>query len=262
MINRRVWGVVVRHLYSFPRELEAVAEAFWWPTFDLFIYGLMVSFFQSQQGLPTLFISYIIGAVILWMFVYRSQQEMGLVFLREVWDRNILNLLTTPLTIWEFSWATILLGIIKLSLSVVWLSILAFLLFSFSFGSFGFMLLPLVANLLAFGWSTGFLINGMVIRWGYRIQAFSWTLILLFQPFSGVFYPISSMPQWMQHVSRFLPLSYIFEDMRSILGGNPITEGSLPKATLLNLVYLGFCVWFFARSFEKARESGQLVKFS
>lgn len=258
---QRVWAIVIRHLFTWRRELESLAESFWWPSFDLFIWGLTTIYLQNR-GVPSIFTSMILGAIIFWMFVYRSQQEMGISFLRDVWDRNLLNLLTSPLTIWEFMAALLTLGIIKLIISTVWMTFLAYLLFSFNIFRLGFVLIPFVINLLIFGWSAGFVINGLIMKYGYRIQAFAWTLILIIQPFSAVFYPIAAMPAWMQAVSRFLPSSYIFEGMREVFMKGQIDTATLATAGGLNLVYLILSLLYFNKCFGDARESGMIVKFS
>ncbi|MBS0634138.1 MAG: ABC transporter permease [Verrucomicrobia bacterium] len=45
----------------------------------------------------------------------------------------------------------------------------------------------------------------------------------LFAPFSDVFYPVSVLPTWAQHISWCLPTTYIFEGVRIILH-----KGSFP----------------------------------
>ncbi len=263
MINvHRVWAIMQRHLFSWPRDLETLAEAFWWPTFDLFIWGLMSVFLRQKEGVPAGFLSIFLGAIVLWMFVYRSQQEIGFIFLKEVWDRNFLNLLTTPLTIWEFLAASLALGTVRLVISAVWMAVIGYLLFTFNLFRMGWFLIPFVINLLMIGWSAGFFINGIILQYGNRVQSFAWTLILIIQPFSAVFYPVSAMPGWMQIVSRILPTSYVFEGMRGVLLDGRMDVPSLGIATGLNLVYLGFSLWYFRYSFERAKKTGMLVKFS
>jgi len=258
----RVSAVVIRHLFVWPRELENLAESFWWPSFDLFIWGLTTVYLQHKQGVPSFFTGFFIGAIVLWMFVYRSQQEMGLIFLREAWDRNLLNLFTSPLTVWEFLTASLLLGSLKLFISAAWMILLAYLLFAFNIFVVGWLLIPFIINLFLVGWSAGFVINGLIVRFGYRVQAFAWTLVLIIQPFSAVFYPVSVMPQWMQVVAHFLPTSYVFEGMRGALLSGRFDYQGLLVATGLNLLYLTLSLLYFARSFRKAQESGMLVKFS
>ena len=53
----RIWGIVARHLFSLSRDLERLAENFWWPTFDVMIWGLMTIFLQQKQGVSIIFIN-------------------------------------------------------------------------------------------------------------------------------------------------------------------------------------------------------------
>lgn len=260
--TNRVKALVIRHLFSWFRSWERVADAFWWPTFDLFIWGLVTIYLQQRPGPPSFFLNLFLGGIVMWMFVYRSQQEIGLTFLQEAWDRNLLSLFASPLTIWEFNLATLILGAIKLAISIVWMLMLGYLLFAFNLFQYGWELIPYALNLLVVGWSSGLVINGLIVRYGYRVQVFAWTLVAIIQPFSAVFYPVSAMPVWMQIVAKILPTSYIFEGMRLVMAGGSIEYLDLTIATTLNIVYLLIAVWFFQHCFEKARESGMLVKFS
>lgn len=259
---KRVWAILVRHLFSWKRDIDALAEAFWWPTFDTFLWGLVTVSLKNQGGSSFGLVNFFLGALVLWMFVYRSQQEMGFLFLREAWDRNLLNIFTTPISMSEFMIASLMLGMTKLIISAVWMGFLAFILFSFNIFSLGFWLIPFVINLLMIGWSAGFIINSLIITHGYRVQSFAWTLIIIIQPFSAVFYPVSAMPNWMQVISKVIPTSYIFEGMRKVFLGGYVDIKDLLLAFGLNVVYLILSIMFFSYSFRKAKESGMLLKFS
>ena len=258
----RVWAVMVRHLMSWPRSLERVADAFWWPSFNLLIWGLVTTYLQQQAGSYQFFISLFLGGVIMWVFVYRSQEEIGVILLQEAWDRNLLSMFSSPLTIWEFTIGAFLLSVMKLLLSVTWMTVLGFVLFQFNIFRYGLVLIPYAILLLATGGIMGILINGLIIRFGYRIQVFAWSLILVLQPFSGVFYPISSLPGWMQKVAWVLPTSYIFEGMRSVLRDGKVDYAGLFTAIVYSAVYFVIAVWFFTWNFRKARQNGMLMKFS
>lgn len=252
----------MRHLMSWPRSLERLADSFWWPTFNLLIWGLVTTYLQQQAGSYQFFISLFLGGVIMWVFVYRSQEEIGVLLLQEAWDRNLLSMFSSPLTIWEFTIAAFLLSVLKLIVSIIWMVALGYFLFQFNLFRYGLVLIPYAALLLVSGGIMGMIINSLIIRFGYRIQVFAWTLILVLQPFSGVFYPISSLPLWMQQIAKFLPTSYVFEGMRTVLREGRVDYPGLIASTLLNCFYFAFAVWFFAWSFKKARESGALMKFS
>lgn len=249
-------------MMTWPRSLERLADAFWWPTINLIIWGMVTVFMQQQTGTAVQFISIFLSGVMLWTIISRAQEEMGIIFLQEAWDRNLLNMFTSPLTMWEFTVAAMVLSIIKLLLSILWLAAIGYLLYAFSLFQFGLPLVLCMALLMLSGWSLGLIINGLIIQYGFRVQALAWTLALIFQPFSAVYYPVSSMPQWMQSVARFLPTSYIFEGMRSLILDHQINIHDLITAGILNIVYLSLGIWYFKRSFDRARQSGQIMKFS
>src|SRR3972149_11566546 len=258
----RVQAVLLRHMFSWPRSLERLADSFWWPTINLFTWGIVTAFLQGQAESTQLIGSIFLGGVVMWLLVSTSQQEMGLVFLQEAWDRNLLNMFTSPLTIWEFNLASVIIGIIKLTISLIWMLILARVFFAFNLFTYGWMFVPYAFSLLITGWTIGLLINGLIIQYGYRVQAFAWTLTIIFQPFSGVFYPVSAMPPWMASVARLLPSSYIFEGMRQVMREGTSDYNGLLLSYGWNILYFALAMWFYSYSFRKAKASGMIMKFS
>lgn len=258
----RVNALVLRHLITWPRSLERVADAFWWPTMNLIIWGLVNVYLQKQIGTTNFFVNLFLGGLLMWTLVVRSQEEMGLLFLQEAWDRNLINIFSSPISIWEFNIATIVLSTIKLFITFVWMYMLSLLLFSFNIFSLGFMLLPYALILTTVGWSLGFFINGLIIQFGYRVQVFAWTLTMALLPFSSVYYPASSLPPWMQFVAQFIPTSYIFEGMRGVFQFHRVDTTGLCIAVALTIVYVLVGVWFFSFSFRKAQQTGMIMKFS
>ena len=125
----RIWALVLRHLMSWPRSPERIADAFWWPTMNIAIWGLVNMYLQQKTGNGTFFATLFLGGLIMWTMVIRSQEEMGMLFLQEAWDRNLLNIFSSPITMTEFSIATILLATLKLMLTFLWMFMLGYLLF-------------------------------------------------------------------------------------------------------------------------------------
>lgn len=262
-LNRhRIWALVLRHLITWPRSLERVADSFWWPTMNLFIWGLVNVYLTQRTGATDFFVSLFLGGLIMWTLVSRSQEEMGILFLQEAWDRNLLNIFSSPITIWEFSAATMLLATAKLVLTFVWMFALSLILFSFNIFDVGWMLIPYAVVLIMSGWWLGFIINSLLFLYGYRVQVFAWTLTMIIMPFVSVYYPVSVLPSWMQAVSRALPPTYVFEGMRALFQGQGIAWEGLAIATVLNILYLGLSITGFVASYRKARETGMIMKFS
>ena len=73
--------------------------------------------------------------------------------------------------------------------------------------------------LFLFGIALGVLASAMVLRLGPASEWLVWPIPALLSPFAGVFYPLSTLPAWMRGIGRLLPPSYVFEAMRSVVGG-------------------------------------------
>jgi ABC-2 type transport system permease protein len=128
-------------------------------------------------------------------------------------------------------------------------ALLAIPLYHFSIFGLGLPLLGFFANLLVMGWSIGLLVAGMVLRYGLGAESLAWVSIFAIAPLSGIYYPVSTLPEWLQPVSWLLPSSHVFEGMRQLMFGQVMRTDLMWQAIGLNLVYLaagtGFFCWRF-----------------
>ena len=256
-----VKGIIVRHLFNWRRDLDRVVDAFWWASTDLVFWGLTSTYvMRFTPGVDFMFI--FVGGIIFWNIIQNAQREINMPLLDEAWNRNLINLFTTPIGLLEFILATIFLGIIKLILVLILLTAMSYFLYSYSIFSNGFYLLPAIANLVLFGWAIGFFIDGLIFRYGYKIQSFAWAFIFAIYPFSAVLFPVNVLPGWAQIISRGLPTSYIFENMRSILFTGNYIPLDIAIAFTLNFIYLLLAIGFMRMMFRDAQENGRLIKLN
>ena len=256
-----IYGVIVRHLYSWRRDLDRVIDAFWWASTDLIFWGLTSRYvmqFSQNVDLVVIFV----GGIIFWAIVQNAQREINMPLLDEAWNRNLVNLFTTPITLVEFIIATLILGLIKLSMVIVFLGFLASLLYKFNIFYFGIYLLPAIINLILVGWWVGFIVNGLILRYGYKIQSFAWAFIFVLYPFSAVLYPVDILPGWARLISSILPTSYIFENLRSILFTGRFNTIDLYISTILNLIFLLLSIVYMKLMFNYALKNGKLIKLN
>lgn len=108
----------------------------------------------------------------------------------------------------------------------------------------------------------GLTVTALIIRFGYRVQAFAWTLLFIFQPISAVFYPLAILPFWLQFIARLFPAAYVFEGMRAVLIEGRLNNYYLLVAFLLNIIYLSLSLFFYKYMFQKAKEKGYLTQFT
>ncbi len=207
-----------------------------------------------------LFITFLIGGIILWDALFRAQQGVAISFLEDVWTRNLLNVFAAPVRMGEYLASTFVVGLLRVLVTATVLGVIAAVAWSFNLFEFRGGLVVFYANLMLFGWSLGLLSISLILRWGHGAESLAWAIPFLVQPFAAVFYPVASLPGWVQWVARALPPAHVFEGMRGVLAGQGIDWQALALATGLNVVCLGLGGWLFARTLARARERGLLVK--
>ena len=144
----------------------------------------------------------------------RVMQGVTLAFFEDVWSRNFLNIFAAPVSVWEYVSGLVISSIATSSVGLMVMLVLASTVFGLSFFAYGIALIPFLLMLFLFGIALGILASAMVLRLGPASEWFVWPIPALISPFAGVFYPLSTLPQWMQYLSHLLPPSYVFEAMR------------------------------------------------
>lgn len=259
MSGNRILALFLRQVYLYRHSLPRLMEIAYWPLVDILLWGFLTIYLtRLGTGVPA-FISFLLGALILWEMLFRAQQALSLAFLEDVWTRNLLNIFVSPVSAAEFIAAGMILGIAKVLVAFVVMTVLAFLLYTFNIFTLGPMLLPFLGNLVVFGWAMGIVTTAIILRYGQGAEALAWGIAFLVQPISAVFYPVAVLPVVLQRIAFFLPSSHIFEGMRAVLATNRLPLSDLLWATGLNVVYLGLAVLFFTRMFCIVKEKGRLT---
>jgi ABC-2 type transport system permease protein len=204
----------------------------------------------------------LLGAVLFWDLFARIMQGVTVAFLEDVWTRNFLNLFATPLRISEYVCGLVVSSIGTSVLGLLAMLVLATGVFGLEFLRLGALLLPIVALLFVFGIALGILASAMVLRWGPASEWLIWPIPALLAPFAGVFYPIGTLPAWMQAIGSLLPPSYVFEALRAALAGRPVAMADLLGGGGLALVQLVLSAVVFAAVHRYVMRSGLLARYS
>lgn len=251
----RIRGVFFRYFYLHFRGVFVLADLFYWPFVDILLWGLTSIWIQTQQvdsSLPLILMT----ALIFWQVTWRGATDISVSLLQEFWNRNLVNLFSTPLKISEWAAGVLLLCFTRLIVTVSFGTLMVYLLYSLNVFTVGWAFIPFAATLLIFGWIVSLLASSMIIYWGQRVESFAWMLAYVFAPFSAVFYPVSVLPGWAQKISWCLPTTYIFEGMRTILSNGKFPQSHFWFALSLDLLYLGLAYLIFNVMFNKSREKG------
>jgi ABC-2 type transport system permease protein len=248
----------MRYFFLHRRSVARVMEIFFWPVMNLIVWGFVTSYLK-ELALPKT-VLFLIGSVILWDVLYRSQQGITLAITEEFWVKNIINIFISPISTGELLAAICIVGIIKSVVTTIVLGFLAFFFYRFNLLAAGLGLIPFLANLLLFGWAVGLFTMALIFRYGRAGEALIWGVPFLIQPISAVFYPVSVLPAWLQKIAYLLPSTYVFEGMRQVLATGVTDMSKLGISFGLNLVYLLLGSLYFSWMLRKVREMGYLSR--
>ncbi|HYA79797.1 MAG TPA: ABC transporter permease [Methylocystis sp.] len=259
----RVGAMVLRYFYvlrsSYPRLLEMV----YWPTVQMLTWGFLQSYFASAvapQGPAVRLGAALIGAVLLWDVLLRTQQGFSFAFVEEMWSRNLANLLMSPLTPAEYILSLMTVSLVRLTVGVVPVTIMAIWFFGFNLWSLGLALAVFFLVLAFFAWSIGLLVSGILMRFGLGAEALIWSLIFAVQPLGAVYYPVSTLPSWLQPVAYALPATYVFEGLRALLLDHVWRGDLMAYGLALDALYFAAAVYAFLHLLQGARRVGSLLQ--
>lgn len=148
------------------------------------------------------------------------------------------------------------------SVSLIVMLILASAAFGLSLFVYGLVLIPFLMVLFLFGIALGIFAISMVLRFGPAAEWFVWPIPGLLSPFVGVFYPLSTLPTWIQPLSRVLPPSYVFEEMRTAISGGSVSGMALLWSGGLAVVYILLACRLFALTYRQALRTGLIARYS
>lgn len=262
MSLRRVFAIVLRQYYLIRGSFARVVPLFSWVAVDMILWGFLTRYLNTVAQPGFNFVPALLGAVLLWDFFIRIMQGVTMAFFEDVWSRNFLNIFATPLLISEYVGGLVLSSIATSLFGLTAMLLIATLWFHLSVLVYGLMVIPFLAVLFLFGIAIGILGSALVLRFGPASEWFIWPIPALLSPFAGVLYPVSTLPHWMQGVSRFLPPSYVFEGLRTIVAGGGVSGSALAWGALLAAGYILLAYAYFVKVYRHALRTGLIARYS
>jgi ABC-2 type transport system permease protein len=257
---RRVKALVRRYIYLLLSSGVRLVELIYWPFLQMLTWGFLQKYLAGTTNPLAQAAGVLIGSILLWDILFRSNIGFATTFIEEMWSRNLGNLLTSPLRPYELIIALSVWSVIRLSVSMIPVATAAYFIFGFNLLDLGLPLVAFFAVLVLTSWSLGLISAGVILRYGLGAEELAWSLAFLLLPLCCVYYPASVLPSWLQVVALALPPTHVFEGMRSILLHNTFDPTELWWALSLNAVYLLVGYIVFSRFLASARVNGTLLK--
>jgi ABC-2 type transport system permease protein len=256
---RRILSLMLRHLYLIKASFPRIIDLIYWPTVQIILWGFVSKFFTMHSTYFNNTVGIILTAAILYDFLFRSSISYNMLFLEEIWSRNLINLFVSPLKISEIIIALTCTALIRTLIGLIPAVLIAIPLFGISLMDLGLPLLLLLFSLYLFGITLGLLVTAGLVRFGPSFENIAWASLFFIAPLGCIYYPVEILPNWLQVVALALPLAHIFEETRSILIANTADYVNIYNALALNLVYLSIALLTFYRSFKTAKIKGSLI---
>lgn len=256
MSLRRIIGMNKRYYYSLLHSYDRLSDMFYWPIMDILIWGLTGLYFASLSQNPQQATNMLLTGIIFWIITWRSQYEITINLLNEMWDRNLVNIFSSPLRLSEWIISVMTYGGLKMLVSLAFSAMTAFILYRYEFFQFGWWLVPIAICLCLTGWAIGFTVASIIIRFGMRAQTLAWTGAYIVVPFSAIYFPLAILPAWAQKIAHLIPSSYIFEAMREYIATGSLSVDKIFISFALNIIYLVLSILLFVYCFRKSKQIG------
>lgn len=255
-------AIALRYLYLMRASPARVVPLFAWVAIDILLWGFISRYLNSVSHSGFNFVPSLLGAVLLWDFLTRVMQGVTMAFFEDVWSRNFLNIFATPLQISEYLGGLVLTSVGTSTVGLAVMLLLATGAFGFSYLSYGAALAQFLLTIFLFGIALGIFASGLVLRFGPAAEWFIWPIPALLVPFVGVYYPVTTLPVWMQYFSRLLPPSYVFDGVRQTVAGHSMAVAQLAWAAAMSAGYLLLACWTFTRIYKHAVRTGLVARYS
>jgi ABC-2 type transport system permease protein len=247
----------VRMIRSAPGEIFQITV---WPLIGLLSIGLLGNF-AVGAGAASETMGYIILGVLIWNFFSVAARSMFVGFMYDVWDECLKHHFTDPVRTRDFLLGNGIFALIASIIGFILVGTLSIYLFSFNVFSIGFYLIPGLFIVLLHGLADGLIINSLILRKGYGYHSLGWAIPGFVMIFSGVYYPISTLPEIMQKIAFFLPSSHAIEGLRGIIGLSNAGVSEFYIGIPLAIIYFSISAWIFKQSIIKAKHNGFITKY-
>jgi ABC-2 type transport system permease protein len=259
---RRFSALLQRHMYLLKGSWLRIVNLVYWPMLNMIIWGFLNTYLVKQGTGLQFTVGILLGAVMLWDVLARSQLNIQFPFMEELWSRNLPSIFVSPIRPLEYVAGLIFISLINTVIALTPSVLLAYLFFGYWLPGLGLPVVGFILSLAMTGWWGGCLLVAMMLRFGLAAEGLAWMASFVMAPLVAIYYPVSILPEWVQVISWLLPPTYIFEGMRSLVNDHIVRMDYFAISLALNIFYLVISGFIFMRTFEAKRRRDGLMHAS
>lgn len=173
-------------------------------------------------------------------------------------------MLTTPVAISRILFSSVLWQHIYLTFIMALYFIIGMSFFGLTIGNANWLSVFCVLLLTLASFSALGILAASFIMLYKRGDPVLWLFGIVSSILGGVYFPVRILPQWMQHVSDYIPITYILKAMRRALFQGATLADIAPQATalfLFALILMPLSLISFDHSVRRAKKAGTLSHF-
>jgi ABC-2 type transport system permease protein len=255
----RTWAFAQRNLVMARRNVFFLFELTFWPGVAMLSHGLLTRFLELTPQMT----AFILAGTVALSTVQVCQLDVAYVVLFDIWSKSMKHQFLTPVAIRHLALGSWLVGVGR-GLAVFGLmAVIGSWFFGFDFLGAGplslavFLLGCFLCSLIV-----GLCVCALVILFGTRAETSAWAAVNFLVMLSGIYYPVSVLPDWAQAISRAIPMTYFLDAFRAGYGFTPAFPHSAAIGLALSAAYLVLAHWALAAAISRSRRTGLLLKLS
>jgi ABC-2 type transport system permease protein len=260
LLLRRIWAIPLRHIYLHMGSWPRIVEMMYWPLVNMASWGFTSVYLTKAIGHVEIVGSTLIAAVVLMEFFMRPTMMVLTLFMEELWSRNLGHLFASPLRVSEYMAGLVITTLVRTSIALTPLLLIAHYVFGFSLFSLGWAAAIYVPLLALNGCICGSLIIALLLRLGLAAEWLAWMATMMLAPFFAPYYPVEILPQGFQLIARVLPPTYVFESMKSQMATGDVQPKKLLIAFGLTVIYALIAAFVFRAAYRSAKRRGGLLQ--
>lgn len=204
--------------------------------------------------------SVMIASVIFVEIFIRVSTNLLVLFLEEIWSRNLGHLFASPLTFANYITGIIGVSTVRTLIAMTPAIVLAYYLFGFSLTHLGWPTVFYIILLAVNGCWYGLLLLSLLLRFGLGAEWVAWMGSMLLTPLMAPYYPVSVLPHILQLISHALPATYVFECIKVQMNNEVLPIDKLLIAAGLNLFYFIIASLILWQAYRGAQKRGGLLQ--